>query len=499
MKVIHKLTIVYILGLGFLVFIVLVASFSFNDIYSSTKKILELTEEFALRHREISPANADEFSNTLIGIKLIRTRIYIFFAIAMLLSSLGIPLIIYIYRKNIAEPLHQIVSVTQKMAQGQFERLYVESGTEIGTLAENFNFMGQTLANKINELKEVVHREQDVIRTLNILNELNSSIIFKLNADEVLETIVLFSNNIIKSEIGAILLIDKESRQITHFASSLPKERGDITRLANNIVYELINNIIPIRLSASSGDKKFIDITEKTHMEINNFMAVPVMIGGEPLGALILINKIDADEFTMKDEDIALMVSFQGAIAIEKSLIHEEMVQLAKTDGLTGLNNHRTFHEDLEEEITRARRFNRNLALLLIDFDYLKKFNDTYGHQGGDTALRQFSGIIRRNSRSIDSAARYGGDEFAVILPETHLEGAVKTAERIINETNMHSFNILDTKAHLTVSIGVSIFSDDAISKEGLIKAADDALYLAKRTGGNRAVTFQKYKAEASK
>jgi diguanylate cyclase (GGDEF)-like protein len=252
-------------------------------------------------------------------------------------------------------------------------------------------------------------------------------------------------------------------------------------------------------LSASSGGKKFIDMTEKTHMEINNFMAVPVMIGGETLGALILINKIDGDEFTMKDEDIALTVSFQGAIAIEKSLIHEEMVQLAKTDGLTGLNNHRTFHEDLEEEIKRARRFNRNLALLLIDFDYLKKFNDTYGHQEGDTALRQLSGIIRRNSRSIDSAARYGGDEFTVILPETHLEGAVKTAERIINEINMHSFNILNTKAHLTVSIGISIFSDDAISKEGLIKAADDALYLAKRTGGNRAVTFQKYKAEASK
>ncbi len=498
MKVLRKLTTVYILGLGLLVFIVLVASFSFNDIYSSTEKILELTEELAL-HEDISPANTAEFSNILIEIKPIRTRAYIFFSIALLLSSSGILLIIYIYRKNIAEPLHQIVSVTQKMAQGQFERLHVESGTEIGTLAENFNFMGQTLANKISELKEAVHREQDVVRTLNILNELSSSIIFKLNADEVLETIILFSNNIIKSEIGAILLIDKKSRQITHFASSLPKERGDITSLANNIVYELINNIIPIRLSASSGGKKFIDMTGETHMEINNFMAVPVMIGGETLGALILINKIDADEFTMKDEDIALTVSFQGAIAIEKSLIHEEMVQLAKTDGLTGLNNHRTFHEDLEEEIKRARRFNRNLALLLIDFDYLKKFNDTYGHQGGDTALRQLSGIIRRNSRSIDSAARYGGDEFAVILSETHLEGAVKTAERIINEINMHSFNIMDTKAHLTVSIGISIFTDDAISKEGLIKAADNALYLAKRTGGNRAVTFQKYKAEASK
>ena len=190
MKVLRKLTTVYILGLGLLVFIVLVASFSFNDIYSSTEKILELTEKLALKHEDISPANAAEFSNALIEIKPIRTRAYIFFSIALLLSSSGILLIIYIYRKNIAEPLHQIVSVTQKMAQGQFERLHVESGTEIGTLAENFNFMGQTLANKISALKEAVHHEQDVVRTLNILNELNSSIIFKLNADEVLETII---------------------------------------------------------------------------------------------------------------------------------------------------------------------------------------------------------------------------------------------------------------------------------------------------------------------
>ena len=119
---------------------------------------------------------------------------------------------------------------------------------------------------------------------------------------------------------------------------------------------------------------------------------------------------------------------------LRKAVLHEKTVELAKTDGLTGLNNHRTFHETLEEEIQRQRRFDRNLSLLLIDIDYFKKFNDTYGHQEGDSALKELAGILSQNLRSIDSAARYGGEEFTIILPETLLEGALNTAKRISNE-----------------------------------------------------------------
>lgn len=201
----------------------------------------------------------------------------------------------------------------------------------------------------------------------------------------------------------------------------------------------------------------------------------------------------------MKDEDRALTASFQGAIAIEKSLFHEEIVQLAKTDGLTGLKNHRTFHEELDEEIQRAKRFNKHFALLLIDIDYFKGFNDTYGHQEGDAALKWLSGVLRRNVRSIDSTARYGGEEFTIILPEASYDGGSKVAEKIRREISKHSFNIRGRMGRFTVSIGISMFPDDAIDKEGLIKAADNALYMAKRMGRNRVVTYQQYKAEATK
>lgn len=503
MRVLHKLTTTYIMGSGFLVFIILVAFFSFNHIYTSTEKIMTVSGDVVLKHEDIPLPNAYDLKSSLAEIKSIRKKAYIFFTAALLLSSSGILFIIYIYRKNIVTPLHKITAATQKMAQGEFERLALDSSSDIGTLAKNFNSMGQSLRDKIIELEEAVRSEQDVVRTLNILNELNSSIIFKWNVDEVLKTIILFSTAIIKSEIGAIVLMNKLSRQVSHFVTSLPKDHGDITDIASKIARTIIDSGTPIRLRLPSEDKRFkdlldkSDLSDKSDIAINNCLAVPLMIEGETLGAFILFNKTGADEFTMKDEDLALTVSFQGAMAIEKSLFHEEIVQLAKTDGLTGLNNHRTFHEDLEEEIKRARRFNRYLTLLLIDIDNFKKFNDTYGHQGGDAALKQLAGIIRQNSRSIDSAARYGGEEFTIILSETNLEGGIKTAERIINGINTRSFDVMGMEAHLAVSIGISIFPDDAINKEGLIKAADEALYLAKRTGGNKAVTFQQYKAEA--
>jgi diguanylate cyclase (GGDEF)-like protein len=98
--------------------------------------------------------------------------------------------------------------------------------------------------------------------------------------------------------------------------------------------------------------------------------------------------------------------------------------------------------------------------------------------------------------RSIDSTARYGGEEFTIILPETLYEGGIRVAEKIRSEIDMHSFNIEDRRDRLTVSIGIAVFPNDAIDKEGLIKAADDALYMAKRMGRNRVVTFQQYKAE---
>lgn len=271
MKVLRKFTTIYIIGLGFLTIIILVALFSFHDIYISTEKNLELAGTFTAKQLRFSPSESGKLHQLIGEIEYIRIRAYIFFTIALLLASAGMLYLVYIYRRNIVEPLRNITSVTRKMAEGQFGELSVMKGTEIGTLAENFNSMGQALKEKIGELEETIREKQDVVRTLTILNELNSSIIFKLNVDEVLETIVSFSTILIKSKMSAILLVDKLSGEITHFVSSLPKDRNHIINVSHNVIREIINDGMPIRLSASSESKRFTEMVEDPNMGLKNF------------------------------------------------------------------------------------------------------------------------------------------------------------------------------------------------------------------------------------
>jgi diguanylate cyclase (GGDEF)-like protein len=164
---------------------------------------------------------------------------------------------------------------------------------------------------------------------------------------------------------------------------------------------------------------------------------------------------------------------------------------MASTDGLTGLNNHRTFQERLQQEIERARRFDTPLSLLMIDIDRFKKFNDTYGHTNGDEVLKIIARILKDNVRSIDFVARYGGEEFAVILPQVDLEGALVVAERIRRSAENYELVFNGHKERVTLSIGVATYPDDASNREQLIDHADKALYLAKRTGRNRLCSFR--------
>jgi two-component system, cell cycle response regulator len=162
--------------------------------------------------------------------------------------------------------------------------------------------------------------------------------------------------------------------------------------------------------------------------------------------------------------------------------------KLAHTDGLTELYNYRFFQQLLSAELNRAQRFNRALSLIMLDLDHFKAYNDIYGHQAGDQALRQLGQLLRRSSRSYDSVARYGGDEFAIILPETSQEVATEVAERI--RVGVETATIVGDpqapNAHFTASLGVANFPEDATQQPDLIRKADLALYQAKTCGRNR-------------
>lgn len=167
----------------------------------------------------------------------------------------------------------------------------------------------------------------------------------------------------------------------------------------------------------------------------------------------------------------------------------EELRRLATTDYLTGIANSRTFAEKGAQEIQRARRYSRPLAALLLDLDHFKRLNDTRGHAAGDKALVAVASVFRTLLRDIDVYARLGGEEFAILLPETDQEGARTTAERLRTAIAEIDIDASDTPLYVTVSIGIAHLSESDSGLETVMKRADGAMYEAKRQGRNRVIT----------
>jgi len=217
------------------------------------------------------------------------------------------------------------------------------------------------------------------------------------------------------------------------------------------------------------------------------FLAVPLIAQDRALGCMNLY--LNAPHVLDSDE-IQLLSTFasQAAISIENARLFEETRQLAITDELTGLANHRHFYQQLAREVRRAQRYKRPLTLMMLDLDHFKGYNDRYGHLAGDHALRETAEVLRRNARDVDILARYGGEEYAIILPETDLNQAAFQAERIRAAVATHAFRGKESspQGDLTVSIGVATLTPGMRKIEQLVHDADQALYRAKGQGRNR-------------
>jgi two-component system chemotaxis response regulator CheY len=208
--------------------------------------------------------------------------------------------------------------------------------------------------------------------------------------------------------------------------------------------------------------------------------------------------KAGADDYMVKPFDLdelqARLKIGERVITLEarlnESLAHQ--AELALSDAVTGLRNRRAFDVRLDEELRRATRYHHPLALLMLDIDFFKNYNDTHGHPEGDKLLREMAAVFQRCVRASDIVARYGGEEFAFILTETDRESAYLAAEKLRASVAGQPFPGPDAQPErrVTVSLGVANFPQDGADSETLIRRADEALYRAKRTGRNRVVVY---------
>jgi diguanylate cyclase (GGDEF)-like protein len=322
----------------------------------------------------------------------------------------------------------------------------------------------------------------------------------------------------ISRTIGSLLDLREMLREVTGIIkSSLPFERVSVFLLDENkkninLVYASgldLREKVSLRIGegtpgriAESGEHVHIHDLAVFYKTFNDFIHYPgeQKRSGSYIGIALKVHNatigvIGMDNssrygLSVDDMDFMAILSHQLAAGIEKSLLFDKIQQLSQHDGLTGLYNYRMFQEKLRQEIVRQGRIQKPLALMMLDIDHFKQFNDTHGHQAGDEVLKQLSKIISHQSRcnSLDACCRYGGEEFAVIMPELDLTHAIAVAERIRAAVESHVFTFMGKKldGQVTVSIGLAaLMPGDDQTVEKFIKNADDALYRSKRNGRN--------------
>ncbi len=222
----------------------------------------------------------------------------------------------------------------------------------------------------------------------------------------------------------------------------------------------------------------------------SNCIIAPLICQDKVVGVLNLADKLEGDSFSSDDIALVELLSQLVGASIGNIKLFEKIQRQAITDGLTGLANHKTFYETLEKELWRTRRYGGQISLIMVDIDNLKRINDAYGHHAGDKVISEVSKKIKACIRQIDTAARYGGDEFAVILPNTVLAEAVVAAERMVDLVAESSIMWKKEQMVLSISVGVGEYGAEN-SPEDITSRSDQALYMAKQAGKNTVRIFE--------
>ncbi len=294
------------------------------------------------------------------------------------------------------------------------------------------------------------------------------------------------------SDKTQIMIVDDDENILNFMKNALLDEGHKVTVCsdAENAIeemkkeaYDLI--ITDLKMPNLSGIE-FVIKAKKISLKTD----LVVMTGYPSVETAVECMKLGASDYIVKPLDLEYL-----NIIVERSIYKKDLEkraaereyfeQISRVDGLTGVYNHSFFHDLLDTEISRSDRYKYNFSLLMIDIDDFKTVNDNYGHQAGDTILKELSLIFESLVRKTDSVARYGGEEFAIILSLTSKEQGRQFADRIVNGIATSKVKGIPSSETLTISAGLAGYPDDASTQETLIERADEALYKAKSMGKN--------------
>jgi len=330
-------------------------------------------------------------------------------------------------------------------------------------------------------------RHSDAIETLMVIARTLAS---PDEIEEILQQIMSQVSRLLSPKVLALLLKDEETGEL-EFAVVISdgnnKLKGVRLPAGHGAAGWAAENGQPLFIPNLQRDGRFAaEYDLHVSFTPQSIVCVPVKSHDTVFGVIQLIDSIDGSILDAADEKILTAIADFAGVAISNARALEKIQQLVITDDLTGLFNSRYFFEQIEYEVERAKRYSSPLSLVFLDLDHFKNVNDTYGHLTGSRLLAEVGSVVAEQIRKTDKAARYGGDEFVIILPHTEKSGAFTLAMKLHNELNKKAFYGNDGNL-LTVSgsFGVASFPEDAHNSAELISRADEAMYLVKNSGRN--------------
>lgn len=330
--------------------------------------------------------------------------------------------------------------------------------------------MNSTFLNEFRDLGEYLTHEKVLIeKTFELLSmfvDYNIAGLFFKSLDKNEKNIIHLDIN---KAFVSNFVIEKIKRDF--FAQMPDMPEFTIRDFGHDIVKEKINE-----------DEKILSFED-----IQSSHIFPIIFEGRLLGGVCFFSK---DQINYSDFKFYNTMINEFLLLFKMRFLYSETEYLSVTDGLTGLYNRRHFEYNLEREFSRVMRYRGDLSLAIVDIDFFKKVNDTYGHQYGDYVLKEISNLLSLSFRKTDMIYRYGGEEMAVILTETTIENALIPVERFRQRVSEHKFCYNDVETNITVSIGLSTNFETIETEKSFVESADKALYKAKQDGRNRVITY---------